>query len=132
MSPALTLPEVDNHRNIIIADGDRAKCESLKEFFISEGYGVYICQSVTDFMTVEHNDLCAIILDLSLEYGESIQSIELVKQSRVGEDIPILISSDMASTNDIIRALNAGATDYILKPYTNREIFQRLVALIKK
>lgn len=132
MPPVLKLPKIDNHRNVIIADDEDEVCERLRNFFLSEGFGVYICKTINDFMTMEHMDVCAIIMDMALDGGNGAHAIELVKQTPVGIKIPILICSDGPSTEEIIRGLNAGASDYIIKPYTTRELLQRVKALLRK
>ena len=129
VSPTKITTTTSSSGNIIIVDEVPKICANLTTFFETEGFGVYICRDVVELMTVEHKNLRLILMDVS--NGET-QGIELVRQSKVGANLPIIICSDIPSTDDIIRGLNAGADDYILKPYSTRELIARVRALIRR
>lgn len=117
--------------NIVIADDDDKVCATLKKQFEGQGYGVYICQSLADLMTLNHHNVSCVIMDINLDDNEAFQAIEMIRQSPLEGDVPILITSDVPSTDLMIRGLDAGADDYILKPFTMRELNARVQSAMK-
>lgn len=118
--------------NIIITDDDPNVCAELSDFLKNEGFGVYVCRSVSELMTIEYDDLMAVLIDLNVEGGSGLQAVELIRQRPAGMNVPIIICSDIVSADDIIRGLNAGADDYMLKPYSTRELLGRIHALMRR
>lgn len=118
--------------NLIIADDDPGVCASLSAFFNGEGFGVYICRSVSELMAIDVENIKAALIDLDVDGGNGLQIVELIRQRPVGMNTPIIVCSDVRSTDDIIKGLNAGADDYILKPYSTRELLNRVRALIHR
>jgi two-component system KDP operon response regulator KdpE len=69
-----------------------------------------------------------IILDLGLQ---DIDGIDVLKKLRVWAEIPILILSVRASEQDIVAALDAGADDYLTKPFRTGELLARVRAALR-
>lgn len=131
MTPLFSHPEYSSKGNILIADDDDDVCLSLKKFFEEAGYGVYICQSLSDFMELEHDNMRCVILDINLDNNQAFQTIDLIRQSDYEGDIPIILTSDVPSTDLVVRGLNAGADDYLLKPFSTRELMSRVSAIAR-
>lgn len=70
-----------------------------------------------------------LILDLGLPDGNGI---ELIRDLRGWSDVPVLILSARAQENDKIDALDAGADDYLTKPFSVGELRARLRALLRR
>lgn len=116
--------------NIIISFRDDEVCDTLRRYLHAEGYGVYICKSFEEFMELEHVDLMCVVIDVTPGYASTFHSIEIIKQTEVGSRIPILVVADVNSTQNVVRALNAGASDYILQPYSQKEFLHRIISLV--
>ena len=80
-------------------------------------------------MEVEHQHLICTIIDISINNPDIFHSIEIIKQSPIGVHVPMLIVAEVSSTDNIIRALNAGANDYLLRPFSRKELLQRITTL---
>lgn len=128
MTPLYSKPIDSPLGNILVADNDDKLCLSLKKFFEDSGYGVYVCQSLSDFMEVEHENTRCIILDIDLG-GEGLQIIDMVRQSTHEGDVPILLTSSTPSTEKVVKGLGVGADDYIFKPFSTRELMDRVTQL---
>lgn len=118
--------------NIIISFKDDEECNRLFGYLRSDGYGVYICRTFEEFMEINHVDLKSIIVEVTPGHESTFHAIEIIKQSQVGMKIPLLVVADVASTGNVVKALNVGANDYILQPYSRKEILQRVSALISR
>ncbi len=70
-----------------------------------------------------------LILDLGLPDGNGI---DLIRDLRGWSDIPVLILSARSQENDKIDALDAGADDYLTKPFSVRELRARVRALLRR
>lgn len=81
-------------------------------------------------MEIEHVDVKCIVVDVTAGHASTYHAIEIIKQTPVGMKIPILVVADVLSTSNVVRALNAGASDYILQPYSNKEFLHRVLTLV--
>lgn len=126
MNSLFTHPKPSEIGNIVIADDDNNVCLSLKKYLEDKGYGIYICQSLSDFMEMNHERVKCVVLDINLDNDQAFQVIEMIRQSPVEGDVPILLTSDVPSTSLVLRGLDAGADDYILKPFSAAELYSRM------
>ncbi|MBD5210298.1 MAG: response regulator transcription factor [Bacteroidales bacterium] len=116
--------------NIIISFRNDEVCDTLRQYLHAEGYGVYICKSLEEFMELEHVNVMCIVIDVTPGYASTFHAIEIIKQTPVGASIPILVVADVNSTQNVVRALNAGASDYLLQPYSQKEFLHRALSLV--
>lgn len=70
-----------------------------------------------------------VVLDLGLPDGDGV---ELVRQLRVWSDMPVLVLSARADEEDKIAALDAGADDYLVKPFSTGELLARIRAHLRR
>ena len=115
---------------ILVVDDERAIRSFLKVSLSSHGYNVF--ESATAEEALEksvstHPD--AIILDLGLP---DIDGIEVVRKIRKRSKMPIIILSVREEPIDKVAALDAGADDYLTKPFSTRELLARLRAVMRR
>jgi len=67
-----------------------------------------------------------ILLDVMLPYKNGVELISIIKNEDGWKDVPIIMLSSNGRENDIVAALNAGADDYITKPFQPIELLTRL------
>ena len=80
-----------------------------------------------ELASTEHPDI--IILDLGLP---DIGGFEVLSQIRGFSDVPVVILTVRGEESDKIRALELGADDYIVKPFSSGELIARLKALLRR
>lgn len=73
-----------------------------------------------------------IVLDLMLPSISGFDILEMLKDKREFENIPVIVLSAKAEEKDIVKALDMGASDYITKPFGLREFISRVNANIRK
>lgn len=115
--------------NIIISFKSDETCDQLRRYLQSDGYGVYICKTFEEFMEIEHVDVRCIVVEVTAGHSSTFHAIEIIKQTPIGAKIPILVVADITSTGNVVRALNVGASDYILEPYSSKEFLHRILTL---
>lgn len=72
----------------------------------------------------------AVVLDLGLPDGDGLALLKRVRDR--GETLPILILTARAGVEDRIRGLDAGADDYLVKPFAQEELLARIRALLRR
>lgn len=72
----------------------------------------------------------ALLLDLSLPCQDGIEVLETLRQA--GHDTPVLILTARDTVADRVRGLNAGADDYLVKPFDLDELLARVHALVRR
>ena len=116
-------------RLLIVEDDDNIRT-SLRWALEDEGYGVDEALSGEDacrLVDLDPPDL--MLVDLMLGRMDGFAVIREVRRSH---DLPIVVVSARADTHDIVAALEAGADDYVIKPFQVKEITARLRALRRR
>jgi DNA-binding response OmpR family regulator len=122
--------EEKKQRILIIEDEDDLIL-GLKDAFVFEGYDTFSAESGEEGISMAadlHPDL--IILDLMLPGINGYQVCEQIR--RRDKVVPILILSARSQENDIIRGLEAGADDYVTKPFSIGELLARVRAIFRR
>jgi DNA-binding response OmpR family regulator len=102
-------------------------CASL----ISAGFAVSSASSASDARDlIEVGSHDAILLDLGLPDGDGIDIIAALRAA--GNEVPVLVLTARDSVPDRVIGLDAGADDYMGKPYETSELLARLRALLRR
>ncbi|MFZ2301523.1 MAG: two-component system response regulator KdpE [Gallionella sp.] len=115
---------MNNSATVIVIEDEVQIRRFLRATLVSEGYQVFEAetgkQGLTEAATRKPN---LIILDLGLP---DMDGIEVVKELRAWSSVPILILSARSQESDKIAALDAGADDYLVKPFGAGELLARI------
>ena len=116
---------------VLVADDDKAVRESLVRALTLEGYSV---SSVNDggkaleMLRVDEHD--ALVLDLMMPVIDGLTVCRVLRSEK--NRIPILMLTARAETSDRVQGLDAGADDYLPKPFALEELLARLRALLRR
>ena len=115
-----------------ILEDDQPQAELMSDWLTEGGYQVFHCNSGEGFMSrLAHNQPHILILDWQLPDCEGIDILEdLRKTLRFAG--PVLFATAKDSEEDIVRGLNSGADDYLIKPLRKAELLARLSALWRR
>jgi DNA-binding response OmpR family regulator len=117
-------------RLLIIEDQDRLS-GILKAKLGDIGFTVDIAASAADASAaLELINYDAAILDLGLPDGDGLAVLAAAR--RVGNALPILILTARDAVEDRVAGLNAGADDYLTKPFAMAELIARIKALLRR
>lgn len=115
---------------VLIVDDERAIRRFLRTSLAAHEYQVFEAvngQEALSTAVASHPDL--IILDLGLP---DIDGVEVTRRLREWTQTPILILSVRENEKDKVAALDAGADDYLTKPFGNEELLARLRAALRR
>ena len=117
---------------ILIVDTDTMSAELLQLRFESEGFQ---CKVIADGHKAHEEplaDYSLILVDLSgKDYG-SLAFTTDVKRNPDAFNVPVIILSKKSTEDDIVNALDAGADDFISKPFSTRELIARVRAVVRR
>jgi two-component system response regulator MprA len=116
---------------ILVVDDDRAVRESLRRSLEFNGYTVELAidgQQALDVVAGQRPD--AMVLDVMMP---RLDGLEVCRRLRgVGDDLPILVLTARDAVSDRVSGLDAGADDYLPKPFALEELLARLRALLRR
>lgn len=116
---------------ILLVDDDEALMESLTQRLIHQRYAVDIATngaSARSYLDLFNYDL--VVLDLMLPDGDGIEFCREFRSA--GYRNPVMILTATESTPEKVKALDAGADDYIVKPFSFDELCARIRALLRR
>jgi DNA-binding response OmpR family regulator len=116
--------------NILLVDDDAELCEMMREFFEQNGHALNYVRNGIDGLerAVEHRyDL--VILDVMLP---GMNGFMLLAQLRRRREVPVIMLTARTDPHDRIQGLEAGADDYLPKPFDPDELLARVRAVLRR
>lgn len=117
---------------ILIVDDEETLCEVLKLNLENEGYDVDIAYSAEQALTLNLQSYSLILLDIMMGEISGIKMAKMLKADLNTSEIPIIFCTARDSEDDMIMGLNLGADDYIVKPYTIRNVIARVKSVLRR
>jgi len=115
---------------VLIVEDDVDIADVLRRSLRNEGYEVRTSADGTEALDVAAGfvpDL--VVLDLELP---GLDGIEVCQRLRSDGDVPILMLTARAETEDRVAGLDSGADDYLVKPFERQELLARIRALLRR
>jgi two-component system response regulator MprA len=116
---------------ILVVDDDRAVRESLRRSLAFNGYQVDLAsdgQAALDAVCAQRPD--AMVLDVMMPRLDGLEVCRRLRSS--GDELPILVLTARDAVSDRVAGLDAGADDYLPKPFALEELLARLRALLRR
>src|SRR3954469_5896994 len=117
---------------ILIADDERAVRESLQRALELEGYEIELAADGREALErLEHDaQPDAVVLDVLMPGMDGLEVARTMRRS--GSRVPILMLTARTQVEDRVEGLDAGADDYVTKPFALEELLARLRALLRR
>ena len=111
-------------KHLLLTDDDYQFGVALQAYLEAVGYRVTYCQNAADTLKVlDKSDVDLLILDLTLPDEDGIC---LLRKLGYDKRFPVIIISGRADVNDRVASLELGADDYLVKPFSPRELSLRI------
>lgn len=117
---------------ILIVDDEETLCEVLKINLENEGYDVDTAFSAEQALGYNLKEYSLILLDIMMGEVSGIKMAKMLKADVATADIPIIFCTARDSEDDMVMGLNLGADDYIMKPYTVRNVIARVKSVLRR
>jgi two-component system response regulator MprA len=116
---------------ILVVDDDRPVRESLRRSLTFNGYDVELAADGFEALrSVAANRPDAMVLDVMMPGLDGLATCRRLRS--VGDDLPILVLTARDAVSDRVAGLDAGADDYLPKPFALEELLARLRALLRR
>jgi two-component system, OmpR family, aerobic respiration control protein ArcA len=126
------LAKHEEPKTILIVDDDETMRQALKRIFETEGYRVVVAADGTQLSAVlEDTKLELIVMDVGLPWINGFELCKVLKENEELKKIPVVFISAKTSEIDVRRGFNAGAEDYIKKPFDVEEIKSTVRTLLR-
>ncbi len=117
---------------ILIVDDEETLCEVLKLNLENEGYDVDVAFTAEQALTYDLKKYSLILLDIMMGEISGIKMAKILKENVSTAEIPIIFCTARDTEDDMIMGLNIGADDYIMKPYTIRNVIARVKTVLRR
>ena len=116
---------------ILVVDDEPAVRESLRRALQLEGYDVELAADGQEALErVGADGIDALLLDVSMPRLDGLEACHRLR--RAGNTLPVLMLTARDEVEDRVAGLDAGADDYVVKPFALEELLARLRALLRR
>jgi two-component system, OmpR family, response regulator MprA len=116
---------------ILVVDDDARLRRALRRVLVSHGFAVEVAEDGEQALALlGTRPFEAVVLDVMLPGTDGIDVCERLR--RRGGDLPVLMLTARDAVRDRVAGLEAGADDYLVKPFANEELVARLRALLRR
>jgi len=121
----------DSKPHVLVVDDDRAVRESLRRSLEFNGYAVSLAEDGAAALAgISGTNPDAIVMDVMMPRLDGIETTRALRS--VGNQVPILVLTARDAVGDRVEGLDAGADDYLTKPFALDELLARLRALLRR
>src|SRR6185503_9185793 len=116
---------------VVVVEDDPLQAESLAFILRQEGYVVELASTGAEALTIARGQPApdTVLLDVALP---DLSGIEVARRLRAGSNVPIIMLTARRNEIDKITGLDAGADDYVTKPFSHGELLARIRAQIRR
>ena len=118
---------------VLSIEDDAAMGQFLRAVFVVQGFAFDLATDGRMGLTLAKErrpDL--VILDLLMPYKDGFEVLRELKQDPVTHLIPVIVLSSSSREEDMVKALNGGAEDFVIKPFRARELMARVRRVLGK
>ena len=117
---------------ILVVDDEQDLCEILQYNLETEGYEVHTANSAEEALRLPLENYDLIRLDVMMGQMSGFQMALKMKENPVTSQVPIIFITALEGEDSLVRGLNIGADDYMVKPLSLREVKARIKAVLRR
>ena len=116
---------------LLVVDDEPALRETLERALVAEGYAVETAADGVEALTaIERATPDAVVLDVLMPRLDGLETTRRLRTS--GNNVPVLVLTARDGVLDRVAGLDAGADDYVVKPFALEELLARVRALLRR
>ncbi|MFQ5554186.1 MAG: response regulator transcription factor [Acidimicrobiia bacterium] len=117
--------------SVLVVEDDRGVRDAVERALIFEGYEVAVARDGAEGLAAVLNDMPdAIVMDVAMPHVDGLEACRRIRAR--GLRTPILMLTARHEVTDRVAGLDAGADDYLIKPFALEELLARLRALLRR
>ena len=122
---------IDNIRILVVDDDDSIR-RYIAKLLTQSGYGVETASNGKEALNVLRtgDEVSLVILDILMPEMDGLETLNEIR--KLAADVPVLMLSALGQTNIIVKAMKAGATDYLVKPFEEEELELAITKSLEK
>jgi DNA-binding response OmpR family regulator len=117
--------------NILLVDDEARLMQTMAQALSGAGFSTFVAPTAEEAFFVLHKErIDAVVLDLSLPRRSGLELLAQLRSE--GSRVPVIMLTSHNETEDRVRGLEAGADDYLGKPFSLVELIARIRALLRR
>jgi len=121
--------EAQTNRTVVVVEDDQIIVMVLEHLLSRHGFTVQVAhdgRQAVDFIERLANPPVLVLLDVMLPYMDGFELIKRIRQRDAWNQVPIIMLTAKSQEQNIVRALDDGANDYVVKPFRPGELMARI------
>ena len=115
---------------ILVVDDEKEIADLVEIYLVSDGYKVFKANNAKEGLEIlEKEEIHLVLLDIMMP---GMDGLEMCRKIRETNNIPIIMLSAKSTDLDKILGLGTGADDYVVKPFSPRELVARVKAVLAR
>jgi DNA-binding response OmpR family regulator len=115
---------------ILLIEDDEGICLLLEEYLEEHGYAVRcVHDGLAAMRKLERENWNLVLLDIMLP---GLSGLEVLQRLRRSSDVPVILLTALGEESDRVAGLDGGADDYIVKPFSPRELLARIESVLRR
>ena len=119
-------------KTILIVDDEPDLCEILSYNLHNAGYDTIVAHSGVEALKEDFNQVDLVLLDVMMPAMSGIEVARRLRQRQDVKAVPIIFLTALDSERDILDGFDAGADDYMSKPFSVKELMARIKAVLSR
>ena len=119
-------------KTILIVDDEPDLCEILSYNLHNAGYDTIVAHSGVEALKEDFNQVDLVLLDVMMPAMSGIEVARRLRQRQDVKAVPIIFLTALDSERDILDGFDAGADDYMSKPFSAKELMARIKAVLSR
>jgi len=127
-----TIPD-QKKRTAVIVEDDRILVTLLEHLLTRHGFGVQTAldgKQAAEFVETLPDPPALVVLDVMLPYIDGFELLKKIRQHPTWAKVPVIMLTSKSQEQNVVRALDDGADDYVVKPFRPNELLARIRRLI--
>jgi putative two-component system response regulator len=122
---------VEERRTILVVDDEDINRKVLGTLLQSLGYDVRIATNGTEGLAAMDPTVDLVLMDIMMPDMDGFETVEALRAKPEGRDVPVIMVTALSAKEDRLRAVKAGANDFISKPIDATELRVRMASLLR-
>lgn len=118
-------------RRILVIEDEQKIADTLQQGLREHGYSVDVAyDGKTGFFAFEASSFQLVVLDINLPGINGYELCKLIREKNT--EVPVIMLTALTSLNDKLEGYDAGADDYVIKPFEFKELLMKIRVLLKR